>query len=165
MYNYHLDNEANARLAWELTGASLCPEKPGMLFVRGRRAAAGFFSALAQRGNLRAPVLSVLILVLAGFLMVIPGFGVLRGDESQRPGAIGGRFLAEARFLRRYGAFGVYLETYLRELRRRSEGRELGPDLTRVMKEAEDALAAGKNVSPGTMAVCLKNLMSALERI
>jgi hypothetical protein len=165
MYNYHLDDEANARLAWELTGASLRPEQPGMFFVRGRRAAAGFFSALAERGNLMAPALSILILVLTGFLTVIPGFGVLRGDESKRPGAISGRFLAEARFLRRYGAFGVYLETYLRELRRRSEGRDLGPDLTETVHEVEDALAAGKNIGPGKMAVYLKNLMSALERI
>jgi hypothetical protein len=165
MYNYPLEYEANARLAWELTGASLGPEKPGMLFVRGRRAAGGFFNALTERGSLEAPVLSVLVLILAGFWMVIPAFGVLRDDEPKRRGAIGGRFLAEARFLRRHGALRTYLETYLRELRYRSAGRELGPDLKKTVKESEDALAAGKKTGPGKMAVYLKHLMSALERI
>jgi hypothetical protein len=163
MYNYYLDNEANARLAWELTGASLDSRRPGFLFVRGRRAAAGFFSALTERGNLKAPVISVLALIVVGFWMVVPSFGIVREDESKRYGAISGRFLAEARFLRRYGACGAYLEAYLRELRRRGGG--LGPELQAQVQEAADALASGRRIGPRKLAVYLKNLMSALEQI
>jgi hypothetical protein len=158
MYNYNLDLGANARLSWELTGASLSPDRPGMLFVRGRRAAGGLFETLRERGNLLPPALSVAALVLIGFWTVIPGFGVRREEEPARRGAISGRFAAEARFLRRYGACGVYLEAYLRELRRRNLARG------REIQEVEAALAAGTRISQRKMAGYLKNLMSALER-
>jgi hypothetical protein len=151
----------NARAAWEFTAGALPAERPGLLFVRGRRASGGFFESLAERGNLLAPVLSVLALILVGFWTVIPGFGIPLVEERKRPGNIGDRFSAEARFLSRYGAQRIYLETYLRELRRRAGGRKLGPEVEKV----EEALAAVKKLSRREMAVCLKNLMSALERV
>ncbi|MDR3147625.1 MAG: hypothetical protein LBU00_04525 [Treponema sp.] len=166
MYNYMLnyvqndDSNLNARLSWELTGAALGAEKPGMLFVRGRRAAGGLLAALRARGNLLPPLLSVLALVLIGFWTVIPGFGVRRDEEPAARGTVGGRFAAEARFLRRYGAYRVYLETYLRELRRRGGGLRQ-PELEKL----EAALAVGTRISQRKMAGYLKNLMSALERI
>jgi hypothetical protein len=159
MYNEYLDDDPNARLSWELTGASLGAEKPAMLFVRGRRAAAGLWQTLRERGNLLPPVVSILVLTLIGFWTVIPGFGVRREPRALTGGTIGGRFTAEARFFRRYGAYRVYLEAYLRELRRR--GQDLGPET----EEPEAALAAGKPINSRKMAVYLKNLMSALERI
>jgi predicted NBD/HSP70 family sugar kinase len=73
--------------------------------------------------------------------------------------------MAEARFLRRYGADRGCLETYLRELRLRSGGREPDRELRVHIKEVEEALAAGKPIRPGAMARYLKNLMPALERI
>jgi hypothetical protein len=161
MYNYLLDDQANARLAWELTGGSLGPGRPGILFVRGRRSAGGLFGILSGRGNLLPPVLSCLALVFAGFWITLPGFGVPLREESRRRLSITGRFSAEARFLRRHGALRVYSEIYLRELRRLSRGREPG----REIKEVEEVLAAGKKIGPRKTAVYLKNLMSALERL
>jgi hypothetical protein len=161
MYNYRLEEEANARLAWELTGGSLGPERPGILFVRGRRGSGGLFEILSERGDLLPPVLSALALIFIGFWMVLPGFGVPPREESRRRLSITGRFSAEARFLRRYKALGVYLELYLRELRRLGRGRALGQEI----KEVEEALAAGRKIGPIKTAVYLKNLMSALERI
>jgi hypothetical protein len=159
MYNYRLEDEPNARLAWELTGGSLGPGRPGFLFVRGRRSTGGLLGILGARGNLVPPILSALVLIFTGFWMVLPGFGVFPGEESRRPLSITGRFSAEARFLRRYNALEAYLEIYLRELRRR--GRTLG----RELEEVEEALAAGKKIGRVKTAVYLKNLMSALERI
>jgi hypothetical protein len=161
MYNYNLDIDADARLSWELTGASLGAERPGMLFVRGRQAAGGLFAALRERGNLLPPLVSIAVLVLVGFWTVIPGFGPRREEEAVDRAAITGRFTAEARFLHRYGAYGAYLEAYLQELRRRSGGREPG----REVKEVEAVLASGKKISQRKMAAYLKNLMSALEQV
>jgi hypothetical protein len=161
MYNYLLDNNANARLAWELTGGSLGSERPGFLFVRGRSGAEGLFGILGDRGNLLPPILSCLALVFAGFWVTLPGFGVPVREESRKRLSIIGRFSAEARFLRRYDALRVYPEIYLRELRRLSRGRELGQEI----KEVEEALGSGKRIGPRKTAVYLKNLMSALERI
>jgi hypothetical protein len=161
MYNYRLEGEANARLAWELTGGSLGPERPGILFVRGRRGSGGLFEILGERGNLLPPVLSALALIFIGFWMVLPGFGVPPREEGRRRLSITGRFSAEARFLRRYRALELYLEIYLRELRRLGRGQAAGPGI----KEIEEALAAGKKIGPTKAAVYLKNLMSALERI
>jgi hypothetical protein len=158
-------NHENARAAWEFTAGSLQAERPGMLFVRGRRASGGFLRSLAGRGNLLAPVLSVLALILVGFWMVIPGFGIPLVERRKRPGTIGDRFSAEARFLSRYGAQRIYLETYLRELRRRAGGRDGGRKLNPEVEKVEEALAAGKKLSRREMAVYLKNLMSALERV
>jgi hypothetical protein len=160
MYNYFLGEEVNARLAWELTGASLGDGR-GILFVRGRRAAEGLFGILGERGNLPPLVLSCLVLVFVGFWTALPGFGIPLGEDPRRPPSIAGRFSVEARFLRRHDALEVYLKTYLRELRRRSRGREPGPEI----QEVEAALAAGKRIGPRKTAVYLKNLMSALEHI
>jgi hypothetical protein len=161
MYNYRLDDEANARLAWGLTGGSLGPERPGFFFIRGRRSSGDLWGILDARGNLLPPVLSALALVFIGFWMALPGFGVPPGEESRRRLSITGRFSAEARFLRRYNALEAYLEIYLRELRRLGRGRRAG----REVEEVEEALAAGRKIGPRKMAVYLKNLMSALERI
>jgi hypothetical protein len=173
MYTRYLSgfrgSEENARAAWEFTGGSLSAGRPGMLFIRGRRAAGGFFETLAERGNLMAPVVSILVLLLTGFWMVIPVFGIPLTEGHKRRGSIVDRFRAEARFLSRHGALRIYLETYLRELRRRSGGRNGGwsggRELGRGVKEVEDALAAGGKIGRKKMAVYLKNLMSALERI
>jgi hypothetical protein len=175
MYTQYLGgsqrNPENARVAWEFTAGSLPEERPGILFIRGRRASGGLFRSLAERGNLVAPLLSVLALILAGFWMAIPGFGIPLAEG--RPGSglrkkrasIGERFSAEARFLSRYGAQRIYLETYLRELRRRDGNRvgesKLGPEVAQV----EEVLAVAKKLSRREMAVCLKKLMSAWERV
>jgi hypothetical protein len=163
MYNRYLDLEANARLSWELTGASLDAGRPGMLFVRGRRATGGLFNTLRERGNLLPPLLSILVLVLVGFWTVIPGFGVRREEESAPRGAITGRFSSEARFIRRYGAYGPYLEAYLGELRRRSGG--LGKDIEKLEAAYRADQGAGKRIGRRKMAEYLERLMAALERI
>ncbi|MDR2759884.1 MAG: DUF4350 domain-containing protein [Spirochaetaceae bacterium] len=115
MWSSYIGEEQNARLAWRLTGA-LDRENRGIYFIRERIPASGFWGKLADRGNITAPVVSALILILAGFWMVLPAFGRPVRDE-ERPGKpIGERFRAESRFLGKYGALDLYLEAYVEEL-------------------------------------------------
>ncbi|MDR2630087.1 MAG: hypothetical protein LBC60_04110 [Spirochaetaceae bacterium] len=115
MWSSSIGEEQNARLAWRLTGA-LDRENQGIYFIRGREPVSGFWGELEERGNIAAPVVSALILAVIGFWMVLPAFGRPARDE-ERPGKpIGERFQAESRFLRKYGALDLYLETYVEEL-------------------------------------------------
>jgi hypothetical protein len=115
MWSAHIGEEQNARLAWRFTGA-LDRENQGIYFIRGRTPASGFWGKLAERGNVTPLAVSILILLAAGFWMVLPVFGRPVRDE-ERPGKpIGERFRAESRFLRRYGALDLYLEAYVEEL-------------------------------------------------
>ncbi|MDR1421073.1 MAG: hypothetical protein LBI86_11925 [Treponema sp.] len=114
MANASITGEANARLAWELFDA----EEGGVLFVRGRRVIKSFFGKFAERGDFRPFCLSLLLLVAAGFWMVIPGFGLVRDEKELSLRPIEERFRAEVRFLKKYDSLAVYLDSYVRELRR-----------------------------------------------
>ena len=122
-FSYHGDgpgiNDApNARLAWALfiePGAS----ESGWLFIRGATKVHGLFGSLWREGNLPVLLVSVIVLLVIGFWTVIPMFGLIRGDDERPERLLRERFLAEGRFLKRYGALDFYRSVYLREIKRR----------------------------------------------
>ena len=118
MKSHNLDKEKNALLGWSLTGRKDIENK-GVLFVRGKKTEPSFFGKLGERGNFLPLLVSALVLIAVGFWMVIPVFGTLKGDE-ERPGKpMRERFLAEARFLKKYKGLGSYLEIYYLSLKKR----------------------------------------------
>ncbi|MDR0623533.1 MAG: hypothetical protein LBG10_03800 [Treponema sp.] len=118
MENDYLEREVNARLAWDLTGGRT-GDNPGLLFIRGRRQVKSLFGKLADRGNLLPLGLSLLLLIITGFWMVLPPFGLLLQEKEPSVRPIRERFLAEIRFLKKYHALETYLEAYIHEIRRK----------------------------------------------
>jgi len=122
MKTHNLEKEKNALLGWHLTGKQDI-EKKGIIFVRGTKTEPGFFGKLAERGNFFPLLISALFLIAIGFWMVIPVFGSLAEDtdaEQARQGKpMQERFLAEARFLKKYKGLGSYLEIYYLSLKQR----------------------------------------------
>jgi hypothetical protein len=132
MENDCLGRDVNARLAWDLTGARAGDGHPGVLFIRGRGQVKSLFGRLADRGNFLPLGLSALILAAIGFWMVIPRFGLVFSEQNSPGRPIRDRFRAEIRFLKKYGALEMYLELYLREIKRRLRGREPEPEVEAV---------------------------------
>jgi hypothetical protein len=122
MQNLYIDRELNARLAWELTGGG-DRENRGLLFVRGRRIVRGLWGNLVERGNLLCLVLPFLALTAIGFWMLIPAFGRVRKDAEPPGKPLRERFLAEARFLKKYRGLDLYVGIYIHELRSRLRRR------------------------------------------
>ena len=122
-----LDRAPNARLAWALFAADR-DDAPGAgsgcLFIRGTVRARGLFGDLWTQGNMPVLLVSLLVLLVTGFWAVIPAFGLVRAEEEKPGKALRERFLAEGRFLKRYGALGSYTELYLKEIRRRLMKKE-----------------------------------------
>ena len=130
----YLGDAPNARLAWGLFVAGADPQESGplqsgplesgWLFIRGTTRIRGIVGNLFRHGNLAVLAVSVLVLLVVGFWAVIPRFGLVRGDD-ERPGKpLRERFLAEGRFLKRYGALGSYRDVYVREIKRRLARKE-----------------------------------------
>ncbi|MDR1211601.1 MAG: DUF4350 domain-containing protein [Spirochaetaceae bacterium] len=118
MMNFNLGHTPNARLAWRLTGAE-DSEGKGILFIRGRKPQPGFWGRLAGSGRILPPLLSLAVVLAVGFWMIVPVFGRLFEPPGQPGKPIGERFLAEARFLRRYGALDSYIEPYRETIKQR----------------------------------------------
>jgi hypothetical protein len=163
MQNYFIDELPNARLAWQLTGAAL-EEQEGLLFIRRKKTAKHFFGRLVERGNPLPPVLSALILAAAGFWMVIPSFGIPLRDEESPFRPIRDRFLAEIRFLKKYGSLDVYTGLYMEELKKRSRGRDAGELAVRLM-QFEEALKPGKKLPFKKVVLYLKKLEDMAEHL
>jgi hypothetical protein len=153
MMSDNLGKEANARLAWELTGGR-DRENRGVLFIReggwdsfsGSEEDEGFFAKLSGRGHIIPLAISILMLTAAGFWMVVPGFGVAGREDRSAAKPIRERFLAEARFLEKYHALGAYLDVYIQEIRvklRRREGdfdeADLAPLVRRICSLGDEA--------------------------
>ena len=170
----YLDIESNARLSWYLFSRPDESER-SVFFVRGERRPAGIFGRFFQHGNFLIIVIAAVILIIIGFWTALPLFGVARSDEKKgKP--LAERFLAEARFLKRFGSLDVYLNLYFREIKRKLAGRDNpddeeiivrasvlspDPDVTLVLKKA-----AGYD--PGKKLNFLKSvkiLKTILERI
>jgi len=123
----YIGDTPNARLAWAIFGAD--DSEPGSgaegcLFIRGKVKAHGLFGSLWRQGNLNVLLVSLLVLLVIGFWMVIPLFGLVR-DNDEKPGKpLRERFLAEGRFLKRYGALEFYRLVYVKEIRRRLARKE-----------------------------------------
>ena len=117
MYNYNLRREANAGLAWRLTGERTGQDNMGILFVRpqNRTADNQIFGAIFERGNLVPVFISAFLLIIAGFWMVIPSFGILLQEKKSALRPIKDRFTAEIQFLKKHHALFYYLDIYKRE--------------------------------------------------
>jgi hypothetical protein len=161
MRNDYLEREVNARLAWELTGAQTGTGNPGLLFIRGRRQVKSLFGKLADRGNFLPLGLSALILIIIGFWMVIPPFGLLFQEKKRSGRPIGERFLAEIRFLKKYRALDTYGAVYIHEIKRKLRGREAGPELERL----ETVLNTAGSLSYKDFIQTLQKLGTMMERL
>jgi len=112
MYNNKLKNEINAALAWELTGARAAT---GVLFIYTRYTEKTFFGRIMERGNILPVIFSALLVIILGFWMVIPVFGLVFEEKQKNSRPIRERFAAEISFLKKYKALDYYLDIYKRE--------------------------------------------------
>ena len=117
MYNRNLRKEANAALAWKLTGERADEDNKGILFIRSqnRRAQNSMLGAILRRGNIVPVVISSIILIFTGFWMAVPVFGLVSVEKQKTSRPIRDRFTAEIRFLKKYQALNHYLHVYERE--------------------------------------------------
>jgi hypothetical protein len=115
MYNRRLGEEANAALSWNLTGAR-AQEDNGVLFIRDYQIPTKqILGALMERGNLIPVGISALVIIVIGFWMIIPLFGLVFTEKQRSSRPIKDRFYAEIQFLRKYRALDYYLDVYERE--------------------------------------------------
>ncbi|MDR2477198.1 MAG: hypothetical protein LBD18_05390 [Treponema sp.] len=159
MFTGYLNRDINARLAWDLTGARA--KDAGVLFVRGKSGGRGLLGNIADRGNIIPLAVSVAILVVIGFWMVIPVFGLVFYGRQPKAKPIQERFLAEISFLKKYGALEYYLQVYLHEL-------QLKPDSIKKesgLAEIEQALQGRRGLKYRDLIKSLKKLESKMERL
>lgn len=126
MYNYNLEKEANAVLSWRLTGGRTYENNKDILFIReqiGMRNS--MFGAIMERGNLVPVITSSFILIILGFWMVIPVFGLVSAEKQFTARPLKDRFTAEISFLKKYGALNHYLHVFEREQKYISNEREI----------------------------------------
>jgi len=114
MYYRNLRDERNASLSWRLTGERAA-KNTGVLFIGLRNSYAprnSLFGAIMERGNLVPVIISAIILILTGFWMVIPAFGLVFSEQQRTSRPMKDRFTAEIRFLKKQQALNYYLEVY-----------------------------------------------------
>jgi hypothetical protein len=162
MYNSNLKEAANARLAWDLTAGKSPAERPEILFVRSGQAVKSLTGRLLERGNILPLLAAALFLILTGFWMLIPSFGIPRRENPDGgPRSIRERFRAEALFLKKHRALGLYLEAYIREIEYR--GRLRGRDTAEFVEPVKAALGSGKRLSSPEALRFLASLMEVLR--
>ena len=115
MNNNFLYKEINARLAWKLTGARAEGSSTGVLIIRERHIPKNMFGKIIEKGNLLPVFISAIILIVMGFWMVIPVFGLTAFEKQRTSRPIRERFIAEIRFLKKHSALDHYLDVYERE--------------------------------------------------
>jgi hypothetical protein len=150
LYNANLRKKSNA----ELAGALFLNDPGGVLLIRNAENEKHLFGSLADRGNPFALLVSAIVLAAAGFWMVIPLFGRFRPVPARPGKPLRERFLAEGRFLLKYGALDKYLSVYEAELEQRRRIRGTGtvtPGKTAMaaMSMNEDAAAKQAAVTTG----------------
>jgi hypothetical protein len=111
---FALQDRDNADLTWNLLFKQ--GKTGGILFFWGLEPDRHFFGTLFDQGNPLAFFIAALLLTITGFWMVIPLFGRNRPVRELPGKALGERFLAEGRFMKKYGALDRYLEIYRQEL-------------------------------------------------
>jgi hypothetical protein len=126
MRSINLDDESNIRLAWALFASDPKPDnaESGWLFIRGKAKVRGLLGTIFQQGNFAVLLVAVLVLLVVCFWAVIPGFGLVKWDNEKSSRPLRERFLAEGRFLKRYGALDFYSQAYVREIKRQLAMRE-----------------------------------------
>jgi hypothetical protein len=153
MANQYLGREINARLSWELTAAMTTQDKPGILFIREQQRSRGLFGNIAERGNILPPGLALALLVIIGFWMTVPVFGLQFSEAEPVSRPPRERFAAETRFLQKYGGLESYLETYLREIKLWQNSTD-----NQYIEAIEQALAAKRRLSSRECTAALKKL-------
>jgi len=126
MNNYSIRREANARLAWQLTGGRTDADNMGIVFVRERNRTPDYsvFASVFKRGNLMPVIISLLILIIAGFWMVIPAFGLLTKEKLNYSRPIKDRLTAEIQFLKKHHSLDYYLNIYNHDLKIEDENQK-----------------------------------------
>ena len=125
LISLNLGRAPNARLAWALFAtANAAANNEGWLFIRGTARVQGLIGSLFRQGNFPVLIVSVLVLLAVGLWTAIPVFGLVKGDDEKPGKALRERFLAEGRFLKRYGALDSYRAAYAREIKQRLAARE-----------------------------------------
>jgi hypothetical protein len=120
MYNNYLADSDNAVLTWELTGARA--KNTGVLIIQNRNIYKSLFGTIMEKGNLIPVFISAVILIILGFWMVIPVFGIVFNEKKKHSRPILDRFLAETRFLKKYHALDYYIKIYRREFKLEKSG-------------------------------------------
>jgi len=115
MFNDNLKEKVNANLAWRLTGARADGGNKGVLFAIEKQISESRFGKLIERGNLLPVGISTFLLIVLGFWMVIPVFGLVSVEKQKSSRPIRERFIAEIHFLKKYRALDHYLNMYERE--------------------------------------------------
>jgi len=118
-----LGDESNIRLAWALFASDSDPKpdsaESGWLFIRGKTRVRGLLGTIFRQGNFAVFLVGIFVLLAVCLWAVIPSFGLVKWDEEKPSRSLRERFLAEGRFLKRYGALDFYSQAYVREIKRR----------------------------------------------
>jgi hypothetical protein len=180
MTSYNISEESDSRLSWYLlaqNAAIPAGTEPSILFIRGDSPVENLLGRMFMLGNFRIIIIAGLILIIIGFWSFIPLFGVVRGSEEKTGRLLAERFLAEGRFLKRFGALDNYRNTYFREIRRKFMKHENLSDEEIIARSAnllkasnEGITAVEKAVFPGrqkskNFIESIKTLRTILERI
>jgi len=124
MFNDNLKEEVNANLSWSLTGARANGGNRGVLFIIERQISESKLGKLIARGNLLPVFISAFLLIILGFWMVIPLFGLVSVEKQKNSRPIRERFIAEIHFLKKYRALDHYLNIYEREKNHEIDSRK-----------------------------------------
>jgi hypothetical protein len=101
-------------LSWQLTGERA--GNKGVFFVREKQtASSSMFGKIMERGNLIPLGISIFLIIILGFWMVIPVFGLVFEEKQTNSRPIRERFAAEISFVKKYKSLDYYLEIYERE--------------------------------------------------
>ena len=153
----NLDSAPNARLA-----LTLFAENDAWFFVRGETRVQGLFGSLFRQGNFTVLLVSVFVLIFIGFWAVIPGFGLVKGDDEKPGKALRERFLAEGTFLKKHGALELYREVYMKEIKKRLAHKE-GLDEKEIQNRIFELL--GRPIDYRDFLKTIKDYQTILERI
>ena len=165
LLSLYLDEEPNAHLAWAFFAHNMeqASVNPGWLFIRGETKTSGLFGSLWRHGNMAVLLVSVLVLLVIGFWSAIPMFGLIKEDDEKPDKPLRERFLAEGRFLKRYGALEAYRDVYVREIKRRLARKEGLVDDAELIQRVMEIRGKDGNNSP--LNDCILNDCIILESI
>jgi hypothetical protein len=96
-----------------------------VVFVFEQHVSKAMFGKIMERGNFLPAGVSALLLLITGFWMVIPVFGLVSAEKQTTARPIKDRFAAEVRFLKKHGALTYYLEAYQSETKKTRKYRDL----------------------------------------
>ena len=163
MYNYQIKKEINARLAWTITGERM-EEGSGLLIVKDRKTSRGLFGKIAERGNFPPLIISCILLIVAGFWMLIPLNGTVNKEKKFSSRPLKQRFLAEIRFLKKYNALETYLHTYLSYLKHGIEFDSYKAEIESIEKVIQNNKTSEGGIKPLKYRELMK-LLAELQQI